>query len=68
MLSYYILKSGAEFENLAKGLSNAPWIAQNIQFVTMIPTEFLDDSNLRKIDISFLQEQKLVFIKLKITI
>ena len=28
MLSYYILKSGAEFENLAKGLSNAPWIAE----------------------------------------
>jgi hypothetical protein len=65
MLSYYILKSGAEFENLAKGLSNAPWIAQNIQFVTMIPTEFLDDSNLRKIDISFSTGTKVSVYKIK---
>lgn len=65
MLSYYILKSGAEFENLAKGLSNAPWIAQNIQFVTMIPSEFLDDVNLRKIDISFSTGTKVSVYKIK---
>lgn len=50
MLTYYLCNTGA-FNGLMQEMSDYPWIAQNIQFVSMIPDDFLPDGSLTKVTI-----------------
>lgn len=62
-LKFYLFKEDSQFTGFTYQMSNYPWIAQNIYYITMIPKEFLPDTAMQKVDMIFPSGQIVSFYK-----
>lgn len=62
-LKFYLFKEDSQFTGFTYQISNYPWIAQNIQYITVIPKEFLPDTAMTKVTMTFPSGQIVNFYK-----